>query len=49
MALSTEMEELPQQFSEGLRILVVDHETTIHNAIVEMSIRFNYAGLLIDL
>nr|QSD99643.1 MYB family transcription factor [Melilotus albus] len=37
------MEEPPQQFSEFLRILVVDHETTIHNAIVEMSIGLNYA------
>nr|QSD99632.1 MYB family transcription factor [Melilotus albus] len=43
MALSTEMEELPQQFSEGLRILVVDHETTVHNAILEISIGLNYA------
>jgi hypothetical protein len=47
MALSTEMEALPQQFLEGLRVLVIDHDTTIHNAIVEKSIGWDYKGLLI--
>jgi len=49
MALSTEMEALPQQFLEGLKVLVIDHDTTIYNAILEMSIGWDFKGLLINL
>ncbi|KEH26142.1 response regulator receiver domain protein [Medicago truncatula] len=42
MALSTEMEALPQQFLEGPRVLVIDHDTTIHNVIVEKSIGWDF-------
>jgi len=48
IALSTEMEALPHQFIDGLRVLVIDHDTTIHNVIVEKSIGWDFKGLIIN-
>lgn len=49
MALFNDMESLPSQFPEDLNVLVVDHDTDVLNAAVEMSIPCNYQGLLINL
>ncbi|XP_024627690.1 two-component response regulator ORR26 [Medicago truncatula] len=42
MALFNDMESLPSQFPEDLNVLVVDHDTDVLNAAVEMSIPCNY-------
>ncbi|GAU30375.1 hypothetical protein TSUD_57860 [Trifolium subterraneum] len=42
MALSTEIDDLPYQFPEGLRVFVIDHDTTQLNAIVDMCFQCNY-------
>ncbi|GAU42038.1 hypothetical protein TSUD_90720 [Trifolium subterraneum] len=42
MALSTEIDDFPYQFPEGLRVFVIDHDTTQLNAIADMCFQCNY-------
>ncbi|KAK2385612.1 hypothetical protein P8452_40319 [Trifolium repens] len=42
MAFSTEIDHLPYRFPEGLRVFVIDHDTTQLNAIVDMCFQCNY-------
>jgi len=49
MALFNDIQSLPSQFPEDLKVLAVDHDTDFLNVVVEMSIPCNYQGLLINL
>jgi hypothetical protein len=48
MAFSTEIDDLPYRFPEGLRVFVIDHDNTQLNAIADMCFQCNYEGLFLS-